>query len=563
MIIVAFTEIISIGAVLPFIGVLTQPERVFEFEILQPIIVTLEITEPLQLQLPLVIVFSVTVFLTALTRILLLCVQTYYSHAVGADLSVKVYHRTLHEDYEFHVSHNSSEIIAAVSTKVQNVVQGIVLPALLFCSSIVILVSVTLTLLAIEPIIAIVALASFTAIYLSIMISVRVHLRKFGKVIDKETNNVIRIIQEGLGGIRDVIIDGSQQLYCKTFGKVDRRKRRAEAKVQIISGSPKIAVEALGMIVISGLAYFLLARPDGISSGLPVFGALAVGAQRMLPVGNQIYRSLASIQAGKAYLESILSLLTKPLPNYPEDIFEETISFNHNIELNRLSFRFSSGSPWILRDINFSIPRGSKVGIIGPTGSGKSTLVDVFMSLLKPTEGHISIDGVKLDANNYKSWQKYISHVPQSIFLTDATIAENIAFGVSIDSINFPRVFNAAQEAQISDTVETWEKKYYTSVGENGVRISGGQRQRIGIARALYKNSSVLVFDEATSALDNEIENKVMNAINDNSEEKTILIVAHRLTTLASCDFIIELDKGRLVRIGDYDEIIGSRADDR
>ena len=233
--------------------------------------------------------------------------------------------------------------------------------------------------------------------------------------------------------------------------------------------------------------------------------------------------------------------------------------FRRAISAEALSFHYASNTTNILDSLNFTIPRGSRVGIIGSTGSGKSTLLDILMGLLVPTSGCLKIDGKTVTQENHRSWQAHIAHVPQVIFLSDTSIAENIAFGLPMAQIDFDRVKLCARQAQIAETIESWDRGYSTSVGERGVRLSGGQRQRIGIARALYKRADVIIFDEATSALDNETETAVMRSINSLSPELTVILVAHRLSTLQNCTHIIEVVNGRIKRFGSYVEIISQQ----
>jgi ATP-binding cassette subfamily B protein len=235
---------------------------------------------------------------------------------------------------------------------------------------------------------------------------------------------------------------------------------------------------------------------------------------------------------------------------------EQPIAFRDRLELKDVAFKYRASEDWVLKDINLTIARGSRIGIVGKTGCGKSTLVDVIMGLLHPTEGTLSVDGVAIDRGNVRGWQTHIAHVPQAIFLADSSIEENIAFGVPADQINRQRVREAARKAQIADIIESWSRQYQTHVGERGVRLSGGQRQRIGIARALYKQADVIIFDEATSALDYETERSVMQAVESLGEGLTILIIAHRIDTLKSCSKIVELEAGVVKRVGTYQDIV-------
>jgi len=251
-----------------------------------------------------------------------------------------------------------------------------------------------------------------------------------------------------------------------------------------------------------------------------------------------------------------LLLLEQPLPEYAEGPTTDFIPFQKSIKLEELAFRYEESAPWVLKGVDFEIEKGTTVGFIGTTGSGKSTLLDVIMALLHPTKGRMRVDDDVITDKNHRGWQSHIAHIPQEVFLSDSTVAENIAFGVSATEIDYSLVEKAAIKAQIHETIVAWDKQYHTQVGERGVRLSGGQRQRIGIARALYKQVDVLILDEATSALDNETELAVMKSIYNTDNDITVIIVAHRLTTLKGCKRIVELEDGKIKRIGSPEEII-------
>lgn len=558
MIFASFAEILSIGAVLPFLGVLTAPGRVFEHPAAQPLIQILGLTEPEQLLLPLSIAFGLAALMAGATRLLLLWASTRLSFATGADLSISIYRRTLYQPYAVHVARNSSEVINGISGKANGVIYSIIVPVLTLISASVLLSAILIALLSVDPVIALTAFGGFGLIYAFIIRLTRNRLLIDSQCIARESTHVIKSLQEGLGGIRDVLIDGSQAAYCQIYSNADHPLRRAQGNNVFISQSPRYGMEALGMLLIAALAYTLAQQSDGIAKAIPVLGALALGAQRLLPVLQQAYGAWSNIQGGQASLQDTLELLDQPLPDYADQPAAKPLPFRQQIRLNQLSFRYSQQTPWVLRNLDLGIAKGSRVGFMGVTGSGKSTLLDIVMGLLQPTEGLLEIDGQPITTANHRAWQAHIAHVPQAIFLADSTIEENIAFGIPEEQIDHERVRQAARQAQIADIIETWPKQYQTFVGERGIRLSGGQRQRIGIARALYRQADVIIFDEATSALDNETEQAVMQAIEGLSEDLTILIIAHRLTTLKNCTQIVELGDGGIKRIGTYHDIVKS-----
>ena len=554
--IASFAEILSIGAVLPFLGVLTSPERIFNHANAQPFIHLLGLTSPSQLLLPFTIAFSLAVLVAGAMRLLLLWVTTRLAFANGADISNSMYRRTLYQSYAVHCSRNSSEVISAITGKTYKVIYSVILPTLTLVSSCVMLVTLLVAMLLVEPVIALVAFGGFGLIYVFIISMSRKKMLADSKCMAHESIQVIKCLQEGLGGIRDVLIDGSQATYCQIYRDADFRLRRAQGSSTFISSSPRYAMEALGMLLIALLAYMLAQQSDGLSKAIPILGALAFGSQRLLPVLQASYASWTEIQGAHASLQDALGFLEQSLPDYADKQAPRPLAYNHYISLNNIWFRYYEDGPSVLKKINLKISKGSRVGFIGTTGSGKSTLLDLLMGLLQPTEGTFEVDGVVVKPKNIRAWQSHIAHVPQVIFLTDSSIEENIAIGVPREKINHQRVREAAEQAQLSDSIESWPDQYKTRVGERGVRLSGGQRQRIGIARALYKQATVIIFDEATSALDNETEEAVMTAIEDLSQDLTLLIIAHRLTTLKSCTQIIELEEGSIKRIGNYQDII-------
>jgi len=555
MILTSFAEIVSIGAVIPFLGVLTAPSLIFEHHIAQPFIQFMGFTKPDQLLLPLTIAFGLSALIAGAMRLLFLWTSTRLSFATGADISLSIYRRTLYQPYAVHVNRNTSEIITGISKKSDGVITVLIMSLNLISSS-VMLITILIALLSVNPIIALSAFCGFGIVYIFIIWLTRNRLILNSYHVAHESTQVTKSLQEGLGAIRDVLIDGSQATYCQIYRRADQPLRRAQASTSFIAGSPRFGMEAIGMLILAAVTYVLAQQPEGIVKAIPVLGVLALGAQRLLPVLQQAYQAWSNIQGARASVHDALELLDQPLPNNVDQNKINELVFQKKIKLKQLSFCYSPSTPYVINKLNLEIEKGARVGFIGATGSGKSTLLDIIMGLLQPTEGILEIDGNRITTANIRDWQSHIAHVPQAIFLADTTIEENIAFSVPKDQIDHVQVREAARQAQIADIIETWPNKYKTIVGERGVRLSGGQRQRIGIARALYKQADVIIFDEATSALDNETEQAVMEAIECLSMDLTILIIAHRLSTLKNCTKVVELDDGKIKRTGTYRDVV-------
>jgi ABC-type multidrug transport system fused ATPase/permease subunit len=546
IVITSLSEVVTIGTVLPFLGALISPEKVLFNIYMEPTFRGLGVETPEQLLLPLTIIFILVTIVSAGLRFTLVWAQTRLAHAIGSDLSTRTYERTLYQPYSVHVSQNSSEVIAGISNKVNTVVYSTLLPLLSAASSVVIAVAIMAMLVSVNPNVALTTMGVFGALYAVIIMLTRGRLAKNSERISRELNQTVKALQEGLSGIRDVLIDGTQSVYSGIYRSAELPLREAQANNQIIGAAPRFLIEALGITLIATLAYALSGADGGVGAAIPLLGALAIGAQRLLPVLQQIYVSWSSLRGGQASLRDILDMIERPLPAYTQEAIIKPIEFSEKITLKNISFSHAGRTPCVLKDINLEISKGARLGFVGTTGSGKSTLLDVLMALLPPAKGNLLIDGIPITDQNLRSWQLHIAHVPQHIFLADTTIAENIAFGVPRAKIDNERVRAAARQACIAETIESLEQGYRTVVGERGVRLSGGQRQRIGIARALYKQSDVIILDEATSALDSNTESAVMAEIERLGREVTILIVAHRLTTLRFCDLIVELADGTL-----------------
>lgn len=550
MIFSSFAEIMAVGALFPFLAVLTDPSILLNNPLIGRVLIVgiLQKYDNTDLVYLTTALFCGLVFITSVLRLLLLKLSTRIAFGVGAQIGLDAYRKTLYQDYLVYFSRSSNEVIDAIATKVNLVVFGIVMPILILITNIFLLIAIISLLIFMQPFVALSVFFGFGAIYISItwITSKKKILNSYE--ISKQSKSVIKALQESSGGIRDIIIDSTQEVYCNIFRKGDAKLKKAQADNQFLGQSPRYVIEALGMIFVALLACTLSVQEGSLTKNIPLLGVIALGIQRMLPIMQQIYGSISAIQGGQGSLEALLKLLEQA-DRSDEALDMKHIRFEREIYLSGINFSYDSLLPPTLKDINLKIKKGSVVGIIGPTGSGKSTLADIIMALLQPTTGHMYVDGVEVTNLNKRGWMRQVAHVPQDIYLADSTIAENIAFGIPLDKIDYALLEYCAKQAMLADLINGWKDKYYTFVGERGIRLSGGQRQRIGIARALYKQANIIVFDEATSALDTSTEKDIMNSIWSLDKGLTVVIIAHRTSTLEKCDYIVNLNDGAIMSI--------------
>ena len=556
MILSTITDIISIGAVIPFLQVLMSPEKLIQNQIFRPFLEYISISNPSDLTLLISFFFVFAVLLSGLMRILLLWSQTRLGSVIGIDLSREAYKRSLYQPYIIQISRNSSEITSVLVSKIHIVVTNILIPLTSLCSALILVMSVVSLMFFFEPQITIISISILGGAYILVARIFVTYLRDFGKTVTNGLTIITKQVIESFSAIRDLILGNNINDAVKRFEIEDTKVRQANANIIIIGGIPRPAIETVILIFFAVIAYSISNRPDGMVGAIPLLGGLALAAQRVLPMAHQIYSGWTAIISGIPALKDVMALLNQNMIKYDKISSKSSIEFKKEVSFKDLSFCYRNDDKGVIKKINFKIKHGARLGIIGKTGSGKSTLVDIFMGLLKPTSGSMCVDNVTINKLNVGSWQKRIAHVPQSIYLIDASIAENIAFGQKITDINYVRLHRASKQAQIHETIESWPDKYKTIVGEKGVRLSGGQRQRIGIARALYQESDIIVFDEATNALDTETEASLVNAINNLDDKLTMLIIAHRLSTLKACSEIIKLENGKIVENGTYRELI-------
>jgi ATP-binding cassette, subfamily B, bacterial PglK len=558
IIISSFSELFAIGAIIPFITALTNPDLLLNspyFIEFSRYMEFIYVIDSKNFPLVITILFIIAVTISGGIRLLLLYVNTKLSFAAGNDISVDIYRKTLYQSYEAHLLQNSSEVVSGILIKAKRMIGSVIMPIINIVTAAFFLIFLFLFFLNLDPLIFVYGILFFGVIYAVIGFIFKKKLFHAGKIEAKEHQKVMQLLQEGLGGIRDVIIDNKQDFHVSLFSDSDYKLRKASALTTFLSSSPRFFIETILIFSISVAGYIFSKSEGGITDSLPYLGSIAIGSQRLLPILQNAFQSWANLKSISPTLEEILSFLDLPGSNRLNSKSVE-LSFNHSIHFSQISFAYKGAESYSLHEIDFKINKGAKIGIIGETGSGKSTLLDIIMGLLTPTSGKILIDGVELDQKTILAWQKQIAHVPQFIFLIDSSIKENIALGIPSEEIDDELVLESAKGARIFDFVESLPDKWHTKIGERGVRLSGGQRQRIGIARALYKQAEVIILDEATSALDNETESEVMNSINKLSKNLTIIIVAHRLSTIENCDELLELNNGKIKNSGNPKSIL-------
>ena len=555
-------ELFTIGAVFPLLAVLSGAGGQPQHSRLTDLLGSAGI-HPAQYSLgTLAGVFAAVAIGAAAIRILLAWSSQKLVYRIGYDLGVSLYDRMLHQPYSFHVNTNSGVIVAEISN-IQRLLTNMMMPLMQAISASTISLFILAGLVMINTKVALIAFVGLGGFYTGVSLWSRPRLRRNAVFIKTSNQERYKALQEGLGGIRDVLLDNAQPIYVSKFARIDTRLRDAQATNALITVTPRFVVEAFGMVFIVVLA--LVMSAEGLmQSSLPILAVLALGAQRLMPLLQSVYNGWTNVIGNQAILVSVVQLLQRPMPaRFHAGGREEPLEFKRELKTVGLGFRYDSESEFVLEDINLVVPRGARVGMIGKTGSGKSTLTDLLMGLLQPTSGRILVDGIPLDEENILAWQRQIAHVPQHIFLLDTSLLENIAFGVPRKKIDRERVREACRMAQLDEFIGTLPDGYDTTIGQCGVRLSGGQRQRVGIARALYKDASVLVLDEATSALDDGTEAGVMEALDQLPDRYTAIMIAHRVTTLRNCDIIYRLADGRIEQHGTFAELIEGRTPPR
>jgi len=544
----ALAELITIGSVLPFLSILAGSTGADATGWIGGLF---GISDSNSLAAATLLFIAATVVAAAI-RLALSWSSQSFTLGFGHEIAVEIQRRILNQPYIFHIGQHSSRVLASLE-KVQILSAGVLLQVMQAASALIIGLFIIFALASIDPATTAIAALVLGGCYLLVTRIAGPRLTMNATVLAEAYDRRLKLIQESLGGIRDIILDHSQALHLDQFREIDSRFARAQLSSGFLKAAPRFVIEAAGMILIALLALGLSSGQRGMATAIPVLGALALGALRLLPLLQQLYQAWASLAANRPVVREILSLLSLPATGSAEP--PPALFFHRSIRIEQLSFRYPERDGPALDGIDLVVPAGARVAITGKSGSGKSTLADLLMGLLAPTSGSIAVDDVPLDDSSRKSWRQNIAHVPQFIFLADASIARNIALGDSASQIDMDRLAKAASMAQLGEVIAGLPRGFDTFVGEGGVSLSGGQRQRLGLARAIYKDTPILIFDEATNALDSETEQAVLKALDQlHAQGKTIVIVSHRQSSIADCDLLVRLDKGKIVAVVSSDE---------
>ncbi len=557
MIASSLAQMVSVAAIFPFLSALGNTQQFLQEPRLRPLLGVLHIDTAQRLVLALAIGFIATQVFGNGLALLVLHVRYKLAGRVAAAISSQAYYASLHQSFSFYSRQHSSALIQTLIGDTDQVCFGLLMPGFDLISNAILTPFLIFTLVLISWQIAIGSALILGISYFLIFRSRQQLLKLNGQLMTNSNQAKVQVIQESIGGIRELLLDHSQPFFHQLYNERENTLRYAFATNMIIANSPTPIIET---IVLSSIAILALSlgRGGDFSQVVPVLGSLSLGAKRLLPALQSVFGNLANVQGAQASLSRLLLTLDRPIDPLMQQPLPPPVGVDRELRLSEVWFRYDESGDWVLRGLDLTIAAKTTVAFVGSTGSGKSTTADLILGLLSPQRGQVLVDGVPLQGQRLMQWQAAIAHVPQQIYLRDGSLASNIAFGLPEEEIDFLQVRKAAKLAQIHEFIEGLPAGYETYVGEQGVRLSGGQRQRIGIARALYKNASIIVFDEATSALDNATEREVMAAIEGLGGQFTIILIAHRLSTVERCDLVIELDQGRVVGQGRYDELLAT-----
>lgn len=559
----AFAEILGVASVGPFIALVSNPTLVSEHHLFARVYEISGSSTQEDFVFWVGVGVLALLFGGALVSMLTVWRLALFSNKVGTEMGVRLYCYYMHQNWLCHAVGSSAELTKQIANETTRVTNQILNPLMQMNAKIVLAVFMLTGLFIFNPMVTLTAVLIFSVAYVLLYKVVRIRLAENGKWISEVSTRRYKLMAEGFGGIKDLLLLGRQQEFIQRFDLSSQKLALSQATNQSLAQAPRYFMELVAYSSVVLLVLYLQKSYEGnLQYILPVLAVYALAGFKLLPAFQNIYMNVAAIKGAMAAFESVRTDLmnskqhigntnTQPIKSH-----RHPICLNQGVELRDVTFTYPGKSSPALKDFNIYIPVNRTVGIVGASGSGKSTAIDLLLGLIKANQGEMLIDGRSLDAAQLRSWQDNLGFVPQSIFLSDASIMENVAFGLSREEVDHELVQQAITLAHLDDLISTLPQGLDTRIGERGVQLSGGQRQRIGIARALYQNASVLIFDEATSALDGITEKLIMDAIHDFSGKKTMVIIAHRLKTVEKCDIIYFVQNGTVVDSGTFGELV-------
>ena len=564
----AFSTVGGIAAIAPFFAVLGQPALIDHNALLHWVYTQGGFASKRGFVVALGIAFIAVMLIANLINVLGSLAMSRLALRIGTELQTTLFGEYLSRPYSFHVRANGTTLFNNILHETARATNGILRNVFMLVTNLVTASFIILSILLLNPMIALAMIAGLAGGYALIYFVLRKRLMQFGQTQSRSAIEQAQILHESFGAIKEIIVLQAQKFFRGRFERASKSFSLAAAHSQIVAQNPKYLMECVAATGLVGLALLLSGREDGVGPWLGQLTFLAFAAYRLLPMLQQVFAAAAIIRADSAGLALIAPDLRRAraaihattLANLTRTDSAWQARPQQEIRLQEVSFRYAADRPWALIEVSLRIPAGAAVGIVGVSGAGKTTLVDVIVGLLVPSEGRVEVDGSVLDEDNRAAWQSRIAYVPQNMFLLDSSIAQNIALGIPAADINRDRLLEAARLAQLDEFIKTLPAAYDHRVGERGIQLSGGQRQRIGIARALYRDATVLVFDEATNALDGLTEQELMATLGSLRGRYTIILIAHRMTTVRSCDIIFELDNGKISGSGTYDGLLKSSA---
>lgn len=550
-------QMLGVASILPFLALVANPNAVQRDPRLNWLYTSLNFTNATAFLVAAGLAVFVMIALTNGMMALTTWLIHRFTYEKYRTFSIRLLVKYIDEPYTFYLTRNTAGLTKNILAEVGTVVSGVLVPALKMMAKAVVTLLITGLLIVIDPMLAAVSAGVLGGLYGVVYMVVRRRQLQLGVQRLQASTVRFKSAQEALVGIKDVKVLGREDEFIRRFSEASRTYASTQASNAAISDLPTFALETVAFGGILLVVLYALTRGGEPSTMLPTIGLYAFAAYKLKPALQTIFSSLAKIRFNTTALDILHADLTAARSRRSvRNEVVEPITMSREIELRGVSYRYPTSHDWVLRDVSLVIPKNSTVGFVGSTGSGKTTLVDILLGLLEPQEGEVLVDGIPITARNARAWRKNVGYVPQHIFLMDKSVTENIAFGIPEAEIDHAAVQRAAAAANIHDFVSSLPDGYSTSVADRGLRLSGGQRQRIGIARALYHDPDILILDEATSALDSVTEDGVMQSIYGLARRKTIILIAHRLSTLRECDTIFLFEDGRLVDQGTYHELV-------